>query len=62
MMPSPQTSSRGADVERLKEQRQVTFDIANNWITYHAKLLVLAQARRWFPAAERLDAIEVAPL
>ena len=39
-----------------------TSDVASfQWRTYHVKLLVLAQARRWLSATERLDAIEDSP-
>jgi hypothetical protein len=44
-----------------QEKRQVQFNIAHNWTTYHTKLLALAQARRWLPTTERLGAIEAAP-
>ena len=34
---------------------------SHTWRTYYVKLLVLAQARRWLSATERLDPIEDAP-
>jgi len=38
-----------------------TFGHTHDWRTYYTKLLVLAQARRWLSATERLDAIEESP-
>lgn len=37
------------------------FHHTHDWRTYYIKLLVLAQARRWLSATERLDAIEESP-
>ena len=34
---------------------------SHTWRTYYVKLLVLAQARRWLSATERLDPIADAP-
>ena len=36
-------------------------DHSDTWRTYYVKLLVLAQARRWLSATERLDPIADAP-
>ena len=36
-------------------------DHSHTWRTYYIKLLVLAQARRWLSATERLDPIADAP-
>ena len=36
-------------------------DHSHTWRTYYVKLLVLAQARRWLSATERLDPIADAP-
>ena len=35
--------------------------LSHTWMTYYVKLLVLAQARRWLSATERLDPIADAP-
>ena len=37
------------------------FHLSHTWRTYYVKLLVLAQARRWLSATERLDPIADAP-
>ena len=41
--------------------RRAQVSHSHTWRTYYVKLLVLAQARRWLSATERLDAIEDAP-
>ena len=49
------------DGAKQSEQRRSLFTPSLTWRTYYVKLLVLAQARRWLSATERLDPIEDAP-
>ena len=52
---SPQSSTETGSA------KQIHFNQTHYWTTYYVKLLVLAQARRWLSATERLDAVEESP-
>ena len=56
-------SPSSADASGAKQSGEVRLDVNHShiWRTRYVKLLVLAQARRWLSATERLDALEDAP-
>ena len=56
---SPSSDDAGGAQQSASTRQYV--NLSHTWRTYYIKLLVLAQARRWLSATERLDPIEDAP-
>ena len=55
--PSPAEAAGG----QQPKQERATFNTSLAWKSYYVKVLVLAQARQWLSATERLDPIADAP-
>ena len=56
---SPSSADAGGAQQSASTRQHIS--PSHTWRTYYVKLLVLAQARRWLSATERLDPIEDAP-